>query len=267
MIISEPLIRQTPLRRYLSHKKLVDLLENKRLFISRMDGFKDQFEAEYTKQLSDAFNSMNIYHDDTLLQESGPNYWRNKILKSTYISCWTLHTSDNMALWRLYNGGNNNCVAIDTTIEAIEATLTPQTKVLNSRIVKVDYIDHFEHDDYRNLLGSNGHVDLPIFKNKGYKFEEEVRIIYSTLNNIAVSKTHYIDVIESSNEGKKNEISYLDVKSLVISKINLNILITKITISPDADNFYFEYLQALLKKFDLDINIEWSPLKNPPDVH
>ncbi len=109
-----------------------------------------------------------------------------------------------MALWRLYNGGNNNCVAIDTTIGNIKKTLTPQTKVLNSRIVKVDYVDHFAHEDYKSLLGSNGLVDSPIFNNKGYKFEEEVRIIYNTSNNVSICKKCYIDGNESSDNGKNS---------------------------------------------------------------
>lgn len=252
MKINEPLTWHTPLRRYISHKKLLDLLENKRFFVSRIDVFKDQFEAEYTKQLCDAFSMWKIYSDD-VLQKGGAHYWRDKILSSTYISCWTLNMLDNMALWRLYNGGCNNCVAIDVMLGDAIQLFDPQTQLLNVRAVKVEYIDHFSHDNPQLLLDENGLVDLPRIKNIGYAFEDEVRIIYSTANNLKVCKRHDI-----------NKHSYFDEKHLVISNINLESLIRKITISPDADDDYIEYIKALLEKFELDIPVELSVLKNPP---
>ena len=254
MEIVEPLTKETKLRRYLSHKKLLDLLKNKIFFISRLDGFinridcPDKFEATYTQFFLDL-----VPNPDR----------RDIILKTTYISCWNNSTNDdgtlvdNVALWRLYNGGFNNCVAIDTTIENIENQLdtksnTFSNNLFNPKIQGVKYIDH--HHSKTLHVDKNKNLDLPITKNIGYKFEHEVRIIYSLPENIKVRGKQKFDTHEN----------YYDEKGLVLN-IDPNKLITKIIINPEADDFYIDYISELLKKLQLNIAVEWSPLKYTPN--
>jgi hypothetical protein len=111
----------TILLRYMPYPKLRWLLRGK-LGFTRADilAREDHFEGEFTERFylaSKAINKFNPNGEST----AGPDLLRaetEQIRKQSYVSCWTLGSSENMALWRIY-GGSNNGVAVRTDVNLL----------------------------------------------------------------------------------------------------------------------------------------------------
>jgi len=263
-IIANNLPIETVLKCYMKPKKFLLFLNNG-IKLTRADIFTkdDPFEAEYTEASYSLFKEFKITYKKP--NEPRQNYCDflkdqcNRIRKHAFVSCWTKGSKENVALWRLY-GGNGNGVAIQTTVgklvKEIEyaTTNTEQGKRLHllkgckKRIVKIKYIDHHQ-TEYQYIIDSTNPNPTNIlhYKNEGYEYENEIRIIFDTYQNAETGKKAHSRLGES-----------------ISIRIRPDTVIDKILISPYACKCYFDSVKKIMSEYDATSKVEWSHLKFVP---
>ncbi|HFF3186763.1 TPA: DUF2971 domain-containing protein, partial [Bacillus cereus] len=101
------------------------------------------------------------------------------------------------------------------------------------------YIDHLKEENYI------GDKILPFFtKRLSFKHEEEVRVVYSALDE----KGFWDDTTK-----------YEDIYGINL-KVDLNELIESIYISPDAPPWFASVVEVILEKFNIDAKVIHSKL-------
>lgn len=166
--------------RYMSVEHLKDILENKRLYMHRVDLFRengDEFEGrnipflaarnkiianktlQQVKKLRISNDELKKVHQ--AIDDSSDFY----LAKRTYISCWNMSENESYAMWKIYgncNDDKNMQVAIKTTIARLKKSILDYTD-LEIRPIK-----------YESL--KNG-IWNPIWtKHFAYSYEHELRV-------------------------------------------------------------------------------------------
>ncbi len=240
------------LLRYMDIAKLLHLLHNEELYIPRADSFNDndKYEGYYTKQIYDISKGIVIDVDG---KSSNKGLYENTqvLRESTYISCWMKSNYESMAHWEIYGG--NNSVAIITSVGLLMSQLrkpsanTDIRSLLECTIEPIDYIDHNIIDENlaRELLRDS--LNPLKKKNIAFKFEEEVRVIFS----------HMHQPFAKSDFNKKFGKGFgVNVKP--------EELITGILVSPKADYWFYALVRDLMQEYNLSESVKWSKLHLTP---
>lgn len=241
--------QDTVLWRYQDFPKFVSLLDSKELFFTRADNFEDAFEG------ARGFN----FQKDAIYEESKPeltlkakrrlmeggndNPTEDEITdavneemealiedqerkrKNYFVSCWHANERESEAMWRLYITAKNQGVAIQTTMERLCYAIGKT----DFEIGKVNYIS------YAAPLGVD---NTPIwYKRTAFQHENEVRAIFWEPGNTA--------------DGMK-------------VRMDLDILIEKVYISPSAPGWFAKLVENVMKKYGLDKSVEHSKLDYKP---
>lgn len=219
------------LRRYLDLPKFLHLLHSKSLYLRRADGFADRFEGALTpifrRTLDDAHKNGELDHN--------ADYFYRRARVGNYVSCWTLGTTDNMALWQLY-GGTKTSVAVNTTVERlVRVSLAWNEDV---RIHRVQYIDHTKNPDM--IIGR--YTDVLRYKNEAYQYENELRLL----------------VPRQGDDWDENPMG------IELSVGKLSDLIASVVIAPDADDWFVNVVKDLCKKYQVSVPIRRSRLSYLP---
>lgn len=166
-VTASPDLRQSAIvRRHMDLPKLLDLLHSKTLYLRRADGFADRLEGALFPTLR---RQMNAAHKAGQLPHDAEHFYR-RALQGNYVSCWSLGTHDNMALWQLY-GGTSASVAVTSTVGRL---LRLCSRWRRSAILwKVEYVDHRKVKTYVN----GSYTDPLRYKHRAYTFENELRIL------------------------------------------------------------------------------------------
>ncbi len=254
--LCDGLNEQNALLCYMPPKKFKRFLNNG-LSLTRADLFTndDPFEGEFTREIYD-FSRKFSFNGQT-----GKKVLKNQcdaIRKHTFVSCWTDGEKENVALWRLY-GGNGNGVAVKTTatkltgelIYTLNKTNGKSDKILkyfNKRVVKVQYFDHNSHEDRGKMLDGRA-TDILHFKNIGYHYEDEIRVIFDSYQGLETG----------NGESRFGE-------SITI-KIRPEEVIEEVLISPYGCTCYSDSIKKMMKEFNLETKVKWSTLKWVPESH
>lgn len=232
--------------KYMDLTKFISLLQTRSLFFCRLDKLEDEFEARLP-QLS--LNERNSFIDDihsNIWVKENPNKHIEEDIKNNEdsdmrnkrincVNCWNKYHSESYALWKIYsNQGIMILSNIDLLMESFNNTAE------NIYLSEIKYIDH--NNDY---FPHNNALLPVIHKHKAYSYEEEIRLIY----NIGYDKKdlHYDWEKEKNKMGK-------------LLKIDLNILIDKIILSPYSSRWNFDLIKDLLDKYELKKEIFLSDL-------
>jgi len=216
----------TILRRYLDLPKYLDLLRTGELYLRRADKFPDRFEGALSPALRDSIDNE---HKSGKLEYDADEFYR-RCRMSSYVSCWSLGTQDNMALWQLY-GGASTSVAITTSVQQLTiACLKWDEKVI---MHKVQYIDHFKNPDM--VIGFT--TDLLQFKHEAYEFEHEVRIL-----------------VPRKDGWKKNP------ESIRLPLYDLDVLIHSVVVAPEAEPWFFELIEDVTRRYNVNSTVMRSKL-------
>src|SRR5690606_7351081 len=157
------------------------------------------------------------------------------------ISCWNKYNSESYALWKIYSGMDKG-IMITSNIELLKKAFENTTeKVQLNEVLYIDY--------EKGFIPPNNINNPVLCKNIAYSYEEEIRLIYCLLGTGKVGNGLIYDWGAEKNEFGK----YL--------KIDLNILIDEIILSPYAPIWFYDMIQDLLQKYDLDKKIKFSKLK------
>lgn len=239
----------TKLWRYMDFAKFLHLVENRSLFFARVDNLGDRFEGasgladrehewnrQYLKFFKDAVRNPPNGHPSP--DEKTVKLEADKLLaqlkkgtaadrKRTFVSCWHANTGESEALWKLYCPVGSTGVVIKTTAENLVESLD---ETLDIELGRVQYVD------FRKSFA--GFYDRIFWKRKSLAHEQEVRAVF---NNRFRDESLGVSML-------------VNVEKLCISVIP----------SPFAPPWFKDLLNALIKKYELQIDVETSELLEEP---
>lgn len=242
---------KTKLWRFMDLAKFVSLLSTRKLYFTRLSDFSDVYEGavcsvkgkdnyeqqdHFIRRIVTAANlkglGMNLTEEEVekKTEESRKNAEKNRRLMrdSTYVNCWSMNEVESEAMWRLYSRDMRCGVAIQTTFERLFFALDAMS---NFKIGKVNYVNFDEN------FVVNGH-DSVWYKRKSLEYEHEVRAIVRKIPN--------------HNAIFSNEVA-----------VDLDKLIARVVISPEAEMWFFEVIQDICHKYDIHCPIDWSEIQVP----
>lgn len=216
------------LNRYLDLPKFVDFLRTSELHLEPAINFDDCLEGTLPESIRQSISDSpeivevcgNISTQD--LERKNKN--------RTNLSCWTLGTKDNMALWKIY-GGSTQSVVISTTLERMISSAFFWLTYGEIKFKKVRYINHAGRLPNRVYA-----IDENIFglKHEAYFFEKEVRIILTRQND--------------------------EIPCSIRLPVDINKLLTKITVAPEAADWFFNLVVDLTRKYNVSVPVKKSDL-------
>jgi hypothetical protein len=204
--ISTELDGSTPLWRYMSLDKLIDLLSTSELYFAPLASFvkTDPFEGYlpavaleadasiFRPHLKDAELAFELVEEhrrnlgcevtseeQALFQsrlddlKAAPKIYHAAIAKAISVNCWHMNKSESEAMWRLY-GDSGKGVAVETTLDALKESIQVCESVFRVHIYPVKYVDFFDE----TLKPADCVVEgqrAPFLKRVSYKHEQEVR--------------------------------------------------------------------------------------------
>lgn len=250
--------KNSPLVKYMDLTKFISLLNRKSLFFCRLDKLEDKFEGitasrnyDYRiathkalrKQMSNMPNYAKVERTDpnnmeSIVQSVNEEYeFENKFKSLSCINCWNYFTQESAALWKIYSDFGKGLM-IKTHLEKIELSLTNSTEEM--RVSEITYID------YKKEIMPDFNSFYPlIHKDISYSYEEEVRLV------------HVVPIPES---GWEYDWRKAEVQEGLYIKTDLNILIEEVIVAPHAPKWYFELIEDLCLKYNLDKPIKKSRL-------
>ncbi|MFG0351911.1 hypothetical protein ACF8LD_12880 [Pseudomonas sp. zbq_5] len=247
------------LQKYMDTHKFLSLVQGKKLFMSKMSGFKDNLEGGLTA--SDFFectNDASIFdvamncrgaEASKLIEEIngrtfetifGPQLKNDAVdffynaREWIYVSCWYKSNEECPAMWDLYGGKNSVCIF--TTEEKLRKVTLANQDINNLVFEDVKYIGH-KKDKHQGTLSP--------FKSKAtpYCFEKEFRSIAWNDGAAPLSR-------------KTNNLP-----GITSDEINLNDFIDRVVISPFSDSWYAESIKSICAQYGVNVQVTESTLK------
>jgi hypothetical protein len=206
MTISSKLSEDTPLWRYMSMDKLVDLLAEQELHFTPLAAFakSDPFEGYLPVVAMDALASIlrpkvkdtesgwqlteehrqsvgyPLTEEEKALaekqivdQKEAPRNYYALIAKSIAVNCWHINKGESEAMWRLYSD-NGKGIAIKTSLGALKEAIGARDSAFQVNIYPVKYLDFFDDKLKPADCIEDGHL-APLLKRLSYEHEREVR--------------------------------------------------------------------------------------------
>lgn len=114
----------TKIWRYLSLDKFLDLLVSSELYLSNISKLTDQYEAtipktnklkEKTRLASDGLKGRDLEEEMAAYR-----YGWESLRELSFVNCWSINRDESYALWKIYLGGSDSGVAIQTTVSDLK---------------------------------------------------------------------------------------------------------------------------------------------------
>lgn len=234
----------TILWRYLSFSKFLDMINTSSLYFCRLDCFEDKLEAtqpegskEFVRMSENPGLAYERYKFDKQLE----------IIRSmTYANCWHVNQEENPNMWNnyvMYHG--NEGIAIQTTFKKLTQSLKTDRTVTDVRIQYIDY-----KTTNMDFFMANC-ADFLVIKDKQFEYENEMRLI--TLEESYPQYDEETDEISDTTKLFKHKGKKIEV--------DLNTLIQKIYISPNATERFKLDVQSHLDNCGLKVAVVHSMLK------
>lgn len=232
--------------RYMDFSKYVSLLNRKSLYFSSVSKFKDVFEG--AKGVLSRENVWNEYYynffssairnppegytcnknDDEIKQDASRLLMEMKShsednRNSTFINCWHENTSESEAMWKLYSKDITNAICVQSTYESLYLCLGRNPDISIGRVNYINYSNEFAPVNASYW-----------YKRKSFIHEQEVRAVINSIKNKGSSGLYI--------------------------KVDLDVLIKSVYISPSAPNWFREVVQDINEKYDVKVPIMQSSL-------
>lgn len=232
--------------RYMSQWKLEKLIQNSELFLSNATNMTDEYEV--------AIPYDNLVYKQKELKVSGLSsddssyelaryQWENKPMKDlVLLNCWSMSPYESYALWKIYLGGERNGIAIKSTVSSLKKSLEKggDTYSEDFFLGKVQYSTFIKPDELSRL-------SIITTKKPYYDFEKELRLFIM----------NYLP----SEGGNPHTVPY-DIKIGRTVKVDLNVLIHELFISPFADEKYIQKIQNMFKNSKINIKLMESEIRD-----
>jgi len=248
--------------RYMDLSKFLSVLEEKQLFLTRLDKFDDKFEGGYPFE-DFLINAHKLLGNlgEKLFTTSRQSFIEALTVAYKYgffANCWHINDFESFGMWKVYLKGPEG-IAIKTSIGNLKKSIS-QTNSNKVTYGKVEYLDY----DKESILEvyeknkKNGIYTPPFpvfFKRKAFEYEKEFRIMA---------------MYEASVENEDNIMDKLlkfklSAKDSIRIEIDLNELIQEIYVSPFAGAWYYELIKKLVKRYGLNIPIQQSSINSIPE--
>lgn len=240
----------TSLWRYMSLSKLIQMLNSRSMWFSRVDQLleDDPFEGSipyrYAPRLLDAEQL-----EKDALHEQKHNLAPGSLAKlratrlqmhraereRTYVSCWHASRSDSDAMWRLYGAEKDGSVCVQTTAARVFDQLPDWV-----RVGRVSY-KSYETD----VFPTNNSFSPFFHKRACFSHENEVRLL--------------VNPSVDSMDGPWNPAAIG-----IPVPFDPDRLLVRICVSPTSPEWFLETVAATVRKFDVSVPVEHAPMSMKP---
>jgi hypothetical protein len=228
---------ETKIWRYMDFTKFVYMLEKGGLFFPSIDSFNDPYEGSYSRG-NLAIRKFVFSRAKKSNELEGLISKIKDIRPYIHANCWHMNDFESAGMWRLYSKTNES-ICIQTQFSKLEMAL-PE----NIKFGKVKYIN------YEKEWIPESDIYYPfIYKRLSFEHEKELRAIFNSEEDIASS------IFEKSENG-------------YWVKMNLQTLIQRIYVSPEAQDWFVELVEKIKNRYKLTLKrVYKSPLNNEPDMN
>lgn len=218
--------------------KFLALLEGASLFFCRADLFQDAFEGSLAQA--------NVERREQLgpidpADEAYIEIPYKKMREWTAINCWNCSGHESAAMWSMYCPDGPG-LAIRTTFARLCEALK-ECQRWKVSISKVTYLD------YQCTAIPDGHLLAPfLHKRQSFEHEQEVRAIIQRMPDATLP----------------DRVSPFAGTGGTYAKVDLQILLEAIYVSPVAPSWYFDLVQRLVSRYGIAVNVHQSGLAGDP---
>jgi hypothetical protein len=221
--------------RFMDFPELMALLEYHTLFFPKSTKLGSKYEGEYS-YAEEEWNKI-IYKDkipnDTICKVLKDNKSYNKLqMECVFINCWHINDYESNLLWNYYSGDNG--IAIQSTFGNVIMSFDKSLEIIYGG--PVYYIDYFE--DWM----PNGNILFPFIR-KPIFFKEEHELRFLTYHH--------------PKPEQYREYLKIDGKHI---KVNIDMLIETIYLSPSSPHWMFDLLKSIVKRYNLNKEVIVSKL-------
>jgi hypothetical protein len=229
--LDTPTNQNAKIWRYVSFPKFISMLDHNALYFTRSDKFIDQYEGKYPIANLKKLDGLSEPDKNTALN----NMKQMELFAKSWlrINSWNMLDYESAGLWNQYVG--NNGVAIQSTFERLVNSFDKAAEFVNIGVVK--YFDH-EVD----LISQQNLYYLFSHKKRNYDYEKELRAFVS------------VPTPEAGPMDFSNFPSGWHVSS------NLDVLIEKVVLYPNASEWIVEIVKSIMKKYSLAKEVHHSEL-------
>lgn len=248
--------------RYRDFTQFLSIIEHESLWFNRSDRFSDSFEGSVPRANIEARELSNKYGvvSDKLLDKFSATV--RKVRECSYLNCWHINEHESAAMWDLYLPADKG-IAIQSTVGQFRNAINEaENNVIiagddsggetgeRERIMitgKVNYID------YSNNTIPENNIFAPLYhKRQSYEHENEFRASYTKFYEMKDLKGNVAtDADFTTAPGR-----YIEV--------NIDELIESIYISPTAPEWFFDLVDSVMHRYNIDIDIQRSNLDQDP---
>lgn len=253
--------------RYMDLPKFMSLLETESLYFCRADLFLDPFEGSITRP--------SIEFREKVWRESMPRipqshfdniqkfhkFYLKEEKKKFFINCWHMNEHESMAMWDLY-GVHGQSIAIQsryhTLRKCLPANQGPSGQPLENHvdIGLVQYLD-YSKDSMPQVYS----FDPFLRKRKSYAHEREIRLFHQSPSK-AGSYTEENGEIKFNPNSQDGNLTPLESGKLF--KVDLNLLIEEIFISPSSPPWYQELIEKICDRYNINKQVKHSDINESP---
>ena len=239
----------TTLWRYMSLSKLLQMLQSRTIWFSRVDQLlaDDPYEGSLPFNLLESERSPKreaVTEKKHGMTAGSVAQMRKTFLETfknqrerTFVSCWHSGSTDNDAMWRLYGAEKDGSVCVRSTVSLLSRELPSFISV--GRVEYVNYEDQW--------LG-NSSIYVPFFRKRTcFEHEREVRFLFNT----------NVDDLELSRKPGKDNTGWA-------VNFSPEVCLTNIFISPTAPSWFREVVEGALRELEMDITVCEAPMAKRP---
>ncbi len=206
----------------MSIDKFVRMLNDHALWFARPYTFPDKWDGHYPPSYLKRMRA--VYGNDAMLERDFERRFKRRRY-GFYVNCWNQSEQECLAMWKLY-GASPEGVAIRSTIDDAIYCLHPHA---SGTVTYYDPKDGISHD---NVFAP---FDDILYKRKQFEYEREFRLWQcddETLQRLG-------------DRQPECDVSSLDDRGMNCGIEDMNRLIHKLVVAPDADDEFVEKVRAI----------------------
>lgn len=219
--------------RYMDFTKFVYTLDKACLYFTHVDLLGDPYEGSYSRANTWIRKLAYSKSNETIPLEKVIETMR-ETRKHIFVNCWHMNEGESAAMWKLY-AKTNEAICIQSSYERLKKNLPTF-----ANIGMVNYIDYD-----KEWVPEDNIYNPFLFKRQSFQHEREIRaIIYS--KDPCVPSDLLVD---------KNGLPI---------QLDINYLIDKIYVSPEAPDWFYKLVKNVSIKYGINKKVLKSSLDSEP---
>ena len=248
-----------PLWRYMDFTKFVSMLETRSIFFARADLLGDPFEGSLTRAEAErrtAFEARLRAADRPMVLHATAQPKIRGEIRNSIVSCWHVNAVESMAMWRLYLTGREG-IAVRSTFERFVSCFAPfdgQDKGFNADGTDRELRVHAGIVHYVDYDGDTP-VNVPriLLKRRSFEHEREIRAV-------AADRSWG----NSPRFGPDGQVLTRFSAGGDWIPVDLAALIDAVYVAPEAQRWFAELVQAVVRRYGFQFSVVQSDLDRDP---